>query len=83
MGLFDFFRRRRERESAIPGGTPDSFMRQLKGDGKPIGQPVGQAVPQAGQSFNLTGPADLTSMLAMFQQAFQSGDFQVTRARTR
>jgi hypothetical protein len=79
MGLFDFFRRRRERERAIPDGSSDSLTRQLKGDGKPIGQPVGQAFPQTGQTFNLTGPADLTSMLAMFQQAFQGGNFQVTQ----
>ncbi len=43
MGLFDFFKRRRDRESAIPGGTSEPLTRQLKGDGKPIGQPVGQA----------------------------------------
>ena len=79
MGLFDFFRRRRERESAIPGGTPESLTRQLKGDGEPIGQPVGKAFPQAGQNFNLTGATDLTSMLAMFQQAVQNGSFEVTQ----
>jgi hypothetical protein len=79
MGLFDFFKRRRERESAIPGGTPESLTRQLKGDGEPIGQPVRQAFPQSGQTFNLTGATDLTSMLAMMQQAFQSGNFQVTQ----
>ena len=72
-GIFDFFERRRDRESAIPGGTSQSLTRPLKGDGKPIGEPVGQAFPQAGQGFDLTNtPTDPTSMLAMFQQAFQS-----------
>jgi hypothetical protein len=76
MGVFDFFRRRRERESAIPGAGSESLTRQLKGDGKPIGQPI-QQTPQGFDTLNT--PTDLTSMLALFQQAFQSGNFQVTQ----
>ena len=34
MGIFDFFKRRRDRESAIPGGTSESLTRQLKGGGE-------------------------------------------------
>ena len=76
MGLFDFFKRRRDRESAIPGGTPESLTRQLKGDGKPIGQ----AIPQAGQpQFDLTAPMDLGAMLGLMQQAFQSGNVQFSQ----
>ena len=80
MGLFDFFRRRRERESAIAGESAESLTRQLRGDGTPIGQPVGQAFPQAGQpGVSFTGATDLAGMLAMVQQAFQSGNIQVTQ----
>jgi hypothetical protein len=80
VGLFDFFKRRRERESAIPGSSPESLTRQLKGDGKPIGQPVGQAFPQAGpQSVDLTAATDLAGVMAMMQQAFQTGEIQVTQ----
>lgn len=77
MGLFSFFNRRRERESAIPGGTPESVTRQLKGDGAPIGQPVqGAGQPQA---FDLSTVAGLGSMFGMIQQAMQSGSIQVTQ----
>jgi hypothetical protein len=79
MGMFDFFKRRRERESAIPGGSPESLTRQLKGDGKPIGQPVGQQFPQANQSFDVTGAGDIAGLMTVLQQAFQSGNYQVTQ----
>jgi hypothetical protein len=82
MGLFSYFKRRRERESAIPGGSPEPLTRQLKGDGKPIGQPVGQAFPQQGQSGFETltgGPTDMAGIMAMMQQAFESGNYQVTQ----
>ena len=79
MGLFNFFGRRRERESAVPGGTPESLTRQLKGDGKPIGQPVeGAGQPQ----FNLAGATDLAGMLGMMQQAFQTGNIQVSQGES-
>jgi len=80
MGLFEYFRRRRDRESAIPGDAPASLTRQLKGDGQPIGQPVGQAFPQAGQQgVDLTGPMDLGAVLGLVQQAWQSGNVEVTQ----
>jgi ferredoxin len=78
MGMFNLFRRRRERESAIPGDSPDSVTRQLKGDGEPIGQPIGQALPQQA-NLSWGGGTDLTSIMAMMQQAFQSGNFQATQ----
>ena len=77
MGLFNFFGRRRERESAIPGGSPDSVTKQLKGDGEPIGQPVqGAGQPQA---FDLTSVGGLGSMFGLVQQAMQSQSIQVTQ----
>ena len=80
MGLFNFFSRRRERESAIGGGAPDSLTRQLEGDGSPIGQPVqGAGQPQA---FDLTGAAGLGSILGMVQQAMQSGNVQITQGES-
>ena len=79
MGLFDFFSRRRERESAIPGATPESLTRQLKGDGSTIGQPVqGAGQPQG---FDPTSMSDLGSMFGMIQQAMQSGSVQVTQGQ--
>ena len=83
MGLFDFFKRRRERESAIPADSPESLTRQLKGDGEPVGQPIGQAIPQAApQSVDLTAATDLAGIMAMMQKAFQSGDIQVTQGES-
>lgn len=77
MGLFNFFSRRRRRESPIPGGTPESLTRQLKGDGAPIGQPVqGAGQPQA---FDLSTVAGLGSMFGMIQQAMQTGNIQVSQ----
>lgn len=77
MGLFNFFSRRRQRESAIPGGTPESLTRQLKGDGAPIGQPV-QGVGQP-QAFDLTTVAGLGSLFGMIQQATQAGSIQISQ----
>lgn len=83
MGLFDYFKRRRERESAIPGGSPESLTRQQKGDGEPIGQPVSQAFPQASQqSVDLTAATDLAGIMAMMQKAFESGSLQVTQGES-
>jgi hypothetical protein len=84
VGLFDFFRRRRERESAIPRDSPESLTRQLKGDGEPVGEPIGQAFSQATpQSVDLTAATDLAGIMAMMQKAFQSGDIQVTQGESR
>jgi hypothetical protein len=80
VGLFDFFKRRRERESAIPGGTPESLSHQLKGDAEPIGQAFPQASPQ---SVDLTAATDLAGIMAMMQRAFESGDIQVTQGKSR
>jgi hypothetical protein len=75
MGLFNFFSRRRERESAIPGGSPESLTRQLKGDGAPIGRPVqGAGQPQA---LDLSTVAGLGSLFGMIQQASQAGSIQI------
>ena len=76
MGLFGYFRRRKERESAIPGDNVESLTKQLKGDGKPVGQPVGQALPQQ-PSFNYG--TDMGSILAIMQQAFATGSYQITQ----
>jgi uncharacterized membrane protein YgcG len=78
MGLFSFFNRRRQRESAIPEQSTESLTRQLKGDGKPVGQPISQAFPQQ-PSDNLTGATDLGSIMAMMQQAFQAGNVQISQ----
>ena len=84
--MFDFFRRRRERESALPGAAPDSITRRLKGDGEPIGQPVGQAFPQAGaQGLDVSAffnTNDLGGMLGAIGAAIQQGNFQVSQGES-
>jgi hypothetical protein len=81
--MFDYFTRRRRRESAIPGGTPESLTRQLKGDGEPIGQPVGQPFPPAAESApEITAATDLAGIVSMVQQAFKTGDIQVTQGES-
>ena len=80
MAIFDFFRRRRERESAIPGGLPESF--EFPPDESPglREEPVGRPFPQPGpQQINVTAPADLGSIFAMLQEAFQTGMPQISQ----
>ena len=78
MGLFGYFRRRREREGAIPGGEIESLTQQLKGDGTPIGQPIGQALPQQ-PTLDWAGGTDMGSILAIMQQAFAGGNYEITQ----
>jgi hypothetical protein len=78
MGLFGYFRRRKERESAVPSSEVESLTKQLKGDGEPVGQPIGQALPQQ-PSFNWGGGTDMASVLALMQQAFASGNYEITQ----
>jgi hypothetical protein len=78
MGLFGYFRRRKERDSAVPSNEVESLTKQLKGDGEPVGQPVGQALPQQ-PSFNWGGGTDMGSILALMQQAFASGNYEITQ----
>jgi len=80
VAIFDFFRRRRERESAIPGGLPESF--EFPPDESPglREEPVGRPFSQAGpQQINVTAPAELGSIFAMVQEAFKTGMPQISQ----
>jgi hypothetical protein len=84
--MFDFFRRRRERESAIPGASAESITSELEGDGGTVGQPVGQAFPDAGaQSVDVSAffhANDLGGMLGAIGAAIQQGNFQVIQGES-
>jgi hypothetical protein len=78
MGLFGYFRRRKERESPVPADDVESLTKQLKGDGTPVGQPIGETLPQQ-PSFDWAGGTDMGSVLALMQQAFASGNHEITQ----
>jgi hypothetical protein len=83
MGLGDLFRRRRERESAIPSSSTDAET--LGSFAKAEGQPViGQQVSGSGTQFSGTqgagmaeGLAALANLGPMIQQAIASGNVQI------
>ena len=64
MGLFDFFKRRRQRESAIPEAEPE-------GTDQPV---VGQQVEGAQQ---LPGGMDLSQLGPMIQSAIEQGNVTI------
>jgi hypothetical protein len=79
VGVFDFFKRRRDRESAIPQGTTAAAGQGTVGQDVPwakdmetVGQPISTPAAQG-------MPVDLTQLGAMMQQAFASGNVQVTQ----
>lgn len=82
--MFDLFRRRRERESAIPASQSAPPLTSQVGQQKPVGQPVGQAFPAAGQpqSFDFTGAGlDVGSVMAAISQAFRQGGVEFTQGQ--
>jgi hypothetical protein len=64
MGIFDFFRKRRERESAIPDA-------ELEGMDQPV---VGQQLEGAEQ---LPGGMDLSQLGPMIQSAIEQGNVTI------
>ncbi len=73
MGLGDFLKRRRERESPDP--AVESVAQKLQGDGEPIGQ----MLPQAATSQVNLGGADLGTIFSMVGQAMKTGSIQMTQ----
>jgi hypothetical protein len=65
MGLFDFFKRRRERESAVPEAELDAMEQQ------PV---VGQQVEGAQE---LPGGLDLSQLGSMIQSAIEQGNVTI------
>lgn len=87
MGLGDFFRRRRERESAIPQGSSPGSGEALgsfaRTEGQPVvGEQVGVASYDAAEiQGGIPGMADSLAALAqlgpLFQQAMLQGNVQI------
>jgi hypothetical protein len=91
MGLFDFFSKRRERESAIPEAELDAATQDdaaLGSFANPEGQPVvGQQVGAAGVgSTEIPGiPGGLAGLMQlgpMIQRAIESGNVQIEQGPT-
>jgi hypothetical protein len=82
MGLFNFFKSRRDRESAIPQSDADEIVGKFQQD-TPVGQPVegvGTAQPfgqlGGGQAMDM---GSMLGMLGMIKQAYQSGNVQISQ----
>ena len=83
MGLGDFFRRRREKESAIPPSSTDlspSLPSFASSDAPVVGSQVGGGVPSV--SIDLSGLdaiGGLAGLGAVIQQAAAQGNIEVTQ----
>jgi hypothetical protein len=86
VGLFDFFKRRRERESAVQlGGSSEAAGSFGDGQGQPVvGSQVGGGTPQASIDLQGLGMMDGLAMLSqlgpMIQQAMEQGNVTVTQS---
>jgi len=84
MALFDFFRRRRERESAITGSevsalaAPDDAARP-----EPVGEVIPGAEPQPIELNLGSGQTDVAQVIGMVGEALRSGQLQVAHAENR
>jgi hypothetical protein len=84
--MFDFFKRRRERESAVQvDGPSESLGSFASGDGQPVvGSQVGGGTPQASIDLQGLGMMDGLAMLSqlgpMIQQAMEQGNVTVTQS---
>ena len=68
MGLFDFFKNRRDRESAIPEPDPPA-MPSGSGEAQPVvGQQVGGGGEFAGGTFSVQGVEGMAAGMALLQQ---------------
>jgi hypothetical protein len=91
MGLFGFFRRRRERESALPPGHETSADPAVVGSTAGGGEPVtGAADPSAAQiqvsnvemtsSIEIDDLSDLAQIGGLIQKAIQEGNVELTQS---
>lgn len=78
MGLFDFGKRRRERERAMQPPDPEAF-RSLKGDGQPIGQQVEHRGAGDIDLTGLAGLGNLGAIVGAIGEAARTGNFQVVQ----
>jgi hypothetical protein len=80
MGLFSgFFERRRQRESAVPGGNIMTSTPPPSEEPTPVGQPVaGVGQPAGLDAFGLGGGTDVMGVLGMIKSAYETGNIQVS-----
>lgn len=85
MGLIDYFKNRRNRESAIPPSEADAIVGKMDSS-TPVGQPVeGVGTPegfgglQPGQPMDLKDIGSVFGMLGMIKQAYESGNIQISQ----
>lgn len=83
MGIFNFFSRRRDRESAIPQTEATEIVGDTKPQPTPVGQPIqGVGTPQPFGQLGVGQAMDMGSMLGMLgmiKQAYQSGNVQISQ----
>jgi protein-tyrosine-phosphatase len=81
VGLFDFFRRRRERESAIPAPSTQVSPLSSEGDQPVVGQQF-SAPPAAGTpgGFDVSSLSGLAGLADAMEQAAAQGNTEVTQS---
>ena len=86
MGIFNFFSRRRDRESAIPQSEATEIVGETKPEVTPVGQPIqGVGTPQPFGQLGVGQAMDMGSMLGMLgmiKQAYQSGNIQISHGES-
>lgn len=91
MGLFDFFERRQQRESALPSREMEALDEAPGEPGEAAAGPApeGGAHPEAGAeappiNVNLgSGPVDVAQIVGMVGRALRTGDLQVSHSESR
>lgn len=82
MGAFEFFRRRRQRESAIPPGELEAANAP---SAPPAAGPAASPVEPAERSINVkVGPkTDVAEVVGMVGEALRTGSFQIKQHEAR
>jgi protein-tyrosine-phosphatase len=81
VGLFDFFKRRRQRESAVPSPSTQVSPLSSQGEEPVVGQQF-SAPPAAGTpgGFDVSSLSGLANLADAMKQAAAQGDPQVTQS---
>jgi hypothetical protein len=87
MGMFNFFKSRRERESAIPSADAAEIIGKLESNQAPVGQPIES--PQAQPGIDLSafgvpggeGQPNIFQVMGMIKDAYSSGNIQVSQGQ--
>ena len=86
MGLFDFFKRRRERESAVQLEEPSQTLGSFAKSDEVVGKQVGGGAPEASIDLQGLGAMDGLAMLSqlgpMIQKAIAEGNVTIEQGPT-